>query len=88
MNINRRNFNASIGAMSLASALVGVGAPALAAKTLIYGNAGNINSASNKFAKKWLDLVTERTHGDLVFDIKAGTIGGGKDVSMELHLVQ
>ena len=80
MNINRRNFNSGLGAMSLASALVGVGAPTLAAQTLIYGNAGNINSASNKFAKKWLDLVTERTNGELVFDIKAGTIGGGKDV--------
>ncbi len=80
MNINRRNFNFGLGAMSLASALVGVGAPTLAAQTLIYGNAGNINSASNKFAKKWLDLVTERTNGELVFDIKAGTIGGGKDV--------
>jgi TRAP-type C4-dicarboxylate transport system substrate-binding protein len=80
MNINRRNFNSGLGAMSLASALVGVGAPTLAAQTLIYGNAGNINSASNKFAKKWLDLVAERTNGELVFDIKAGTIGGGKDV--------
>ena len=80
MNINRRNFNSGLGAMSLASALVGVGAPTLAAQTLIYGNAGNINSASNKFAKKWLDLVSERTNGELVFDIKAGTIGGGKDV--------
>ena len=80
MNINRRNFNSGLGAMSLTSALVGVGAPTLAAQTLIYGNAGNINSASNKFAKKWLDLVTERTNGELVFDIKAGTIGGGKDV--------
>ena len=80
MKINRRNFNSGLGAMSLASALVGVGAPTLAAQTLIYGNAGNINSASNKFAKKWLDLVTERTNGELVFDIKAGTIGGGKDV--------
>ena len=80
MNINRRNFNSGLGAISLASALVGVGAPTLAAQTLIYGNAGNINSASNKFAKKWLDLVSERTNGELVFDIKAGTIGGGKDV--------
>ncbi len=80
MTITRRNFNTGLGMMSLASALIGVGAPALAAKTLIYGNAGNINSASNKFAKKWLDLVSERTNGELAFDIKAGTIGGGKDV--------
>lgn len=80
MNINRRRFNQGVTGLSLSAALIGVGAPALAAKQLIYGNAGNIDSASNKFAKKWLDLVTERTGGELTFDIKAGTIGGGKDV--------
>ncbi len=80
MTITRRTFTKGLGGVSLAAALVGVGAPALAAKTLIYGNAGNIDSASNRFARKWLDLVSERTGGELVFDIKAGTIGGGKDV--------
>ena len=80
MTMNRRIFHKRAGGLTLATALMGVGAPAFAAKTLIYGNAGNIDSASNKFAKKWLDLVSERTGGDLVFDIKAGTIGGGKDV--------
>lgn len=80
MKLRRRTFNKGLAGIGLASALVGVGAPALAAKSLIYGNAGNIDSASNRFAKKWLDLVTERTGGELVFDIKAGTIGGGKEV--------
>ncbi|MGI9484287.1 MAG: TRAP transporter substrate-binding protein [Geminicoccaceae bacterium] len=80
MTMNRRTFHKRAGGLTLATALMGVGAPAFAAKTLIYGNAGNIDSASNKFAKKWLDLVSERTGGELVFDIKAGTIGGGKDV--------
>ena len=80
MAMNRRSFNKRAGGLTLATALIGVGAPALAAKTLIYGNAGNIDSASNKFAKKWLDLVSERTGGELAFDIKAGTIGGGKEV--------
>jgi TRAP-type C4-dicarboxylate transport system substrate-binding protein len=80
MAMNRRSFNKRAGELTLATALIGVGAPAFAAKTLIYGNAGNIDSASNKFAKKWLDVVSERTGGELVFDIKAGTIGGGKDV--------
>lgn len=80
MKLRRRTFNKGLAGLGLASALVGVGAPALAAKSLIYGNAGNIDSASNRFAKKWLDLVTERTGGELLFDIKAGTIGGGKDV--------
>ncbi len=80
MTMNRRDFNKRAGGLTLATALIGVGAPAFAAKTLIYGNAGNIDSASNTFAKKWLDLVSERTGGEFVFDIKAGTIGGGKDV--------
>ncbi len=78
MTISRRSFNIGLGTAALAGAFAG--GPALAAQTLIYGNAGNIDSASNKFAKKWLDLVTERTGGELTFDIKAGTIGGGKDV--------
>lgn len=80
MALTRRRFTQGAASLGLASALVGVGAPALAAKTLIYGNAGNIDSASNRFARKWLDLVSERTDGELKFDIKAGTIGGGKDV--------
>jgi len=80
MTINRRNFNQGLGGLGLAGLFAGAGSPAFAAQTLIYGNAGNIDSASNKFAKKWLDLVTERTGGELAFDIKAGTIGGGKDV--------
>ncbi|WP_299625603.1 TRAP transporter substrate-binding protein [Pelagibius sp.] len=80
MTLTRRTFNKGLGGLGLVTALAGVGAPALAARTLIYGNAGNIDSASNRFAKKWLDLVTERTGGELKFDIKAGTIGGGKDV--------
>ena len=78
--MERRNFNNGLGAVGLASLLTSVAGPALAAKMLIYGNAGNIDSASNKFAAKWLDLVKKRTNGELNFDIKAGTIGGGKDV--------
>ena len=78
---NRREFGQMLGGLGFAAATAaGFSSPAWAAQTLIYGNAGNIDSASNKFAKIWLDLVTERTNGDLVFDIKAGTIGGGKDV--------
>lgn len=80
MTLTRRSFAKGVGGIGLATALAGVGAPAFAARTLIYGNAGNIDSASNTFARKWLDLVSERTGGELQFDIKAGTIGGGKDV--------
>ena len=79
--LTRREFGQALGGLGFAAATAaGFASPAWAAKTLIYGNAGNADSASNQFAKKWLDLVTERTGGELVFDIKAGTIGGGKDV--------
>ena len=78
--MKRRTFNQGITSLGIAGLLSGVAGPSMAAKMLIYGNAGNIDSASNKFAKKWLDLVNKRTNGALAFDIKAGTIGGGKDV--------
>jgi len=80
MTISRRLFNQGLAATGAAGALAGMTGSAFAAKTLIYGNAGNINSASNQFAIKWLNLVKERTGGELEFDVKAGTIGGGKDV--------
>ena len=78
--MKRRTFNQGIGSLGLAGLISSVASPSMAARMLIYGNAGNIDSASNKFAKKWLDLVNKRTNGELAFDIKAGTIGGGKDV--------
>lgn len=81
VKMDRREFGHVLGGLGFAAASVaGFSFPAMAAQTMIYGNAGNIDSASNRFAKKWLSLVTERTGGELVFDIKAGTIGGGKDV--------
>lgn len=80
MKITRRTFGKGLAGLGAAAAFGSLASQAFGAKTLIYGNAGNIDSASNKFAKKWLDLVTERTGGELLFDIKAGTIGGGKDV--------
>jgi TRAP-type C4-dicarboxylate transport system substrate-binding protein len=80
MKISRRRFNHGLVGSAAAAALGGLATPSYAGKKLIYGNAGNIDSASNQFAIKWLDLVKQRTGGSLEFDIKAGTIGGGKDV--------
>ncbi len=80
MKATRRTFNKGLFAVTVSGAIGGSMVPASAAKTLIYGNAGNINSASNTFAKKWLDLVTERTGGELVFEVKAGTIGSEKEI--------
>lgn len=78
--ISRRRFNQGLAGTAAMAAFGGLATQANAGKKLIYGNAGNIDSASNQFAIKWLDLVKERTGGSLEFDIKAGTIGGGKDV--------
>ena len=80
MKLSRRLFNQGLVATGAAGALGGLAGSPLAATTLIYGNAGNMGSASNQFATKWLKLVSERTGGELEFDIKAGTIGGEKDI--------
>ena len=55
--MKRRTFNQGITSLGLAGLLSGVAGPSMAAKMLIYGNAGNIDSASNKFAKKLLSLI-------------------------------
>lgn len=80
MKLTRRHFNAGLAATAAAGTIVGSVGRALAARTLIYGNAGNANSNSNQFAAKWLAEVTKRTNGELKFDIKAGTLGGEKDI--------
>ncbi len=80
MKTTRRSFNKGLFAVTVSGAIGGGIVPAAAAKTLIYGNAGNITSASNTFAKKWLDLVSQRTGGELVFEVKAGTIGSEKEI--------
>ena len=50
--LNRREFGQMLGGLGFAAATTaGFSSPAWAAQTLIYGNAGNIDSASNKFAK-------------------------------------
>ena len=51
--MKRRAFNQGLTSLGLAGLMSGVAGPSMAAKMLIYGNAGNIDSASNKFAKKW-----------------------------------
>lgn len=80
MKITRRQFNTGLAATAAAGAMIGPMGSALAQKTLIYGNAGNANSNSNVFAAKWLAEVSKRTGGALNFDIKAGTLGGEKDI--------
>lgn len=80
MTLTRRDFGKSAAGVAALAALGGLPGSAHAARTLIYGNAGNALSVSNTFAKAWFDEVTKRTNGEIVVDIKAGTIGGEKDI--------
>ncbi|RMF39566.1 MAG: TRAP transporter substrate-binding protein [Alphaproteobacteria bacterium] len=77
MKLTRREFG--LGALATGG-IAGMPLGARAAQTLIYANAGNAKSSSNMFAAKWLKAVEERTGGELKFEIKAGTLGGEKDI--------
>lgn len=79
MRITRRSFTQAAGAAAAVGAL-GLPGAARAERKLVYGNAGNPQSSSNTFARKWLDAVTEKTKGELVFDVQAGTLGGEKQI--------
>lgn len=81
MALTRRRFGESALGMAAASAagLAGLRS-ARAARTLIYGNAGNAQSASNTFAASWAEEVAQRSDGEIVIEIKAGTLGGEKDI--------
>ena len=50
--------------------------PARAQTVLRYGNAGVASTLSNIFNKKLSDTVSEKTGGQLSFEIFAGTLGG------------
>ena len=80
MKLSRRQFGQGVAGAAALGAFGGLATPALAARTLIYGNSGNAQSSSNMFAAQWLAEVEKRTNGELKFDIKAGTIGGEKDI--------
>lgn len=59
---------------------------ALAATILRYGNAGGPQTGSNKFNLKLSEALSERTNGDLSFEIFAGTLGGEKDLIESMAL--
>ena len=83
MKLTRRSFTKAASAAAIAGASAGsFGFPsdALAARKLVYGNAGNPQSNSNTFAKKWFAAVEEKTGGEITVDIQAGTLGGEKAI--------
>jgi TRAP-type C4-dicarboxylate transport system substrate-binding protein len=78
--LTRRRFGqGALGAAALGASIASI-RRARAARTLIYGNSGNAESASNTFAASWAEEVATRSGGELMIDIKAGTLGGEKDI--------
>ncbi|KMK64917.1 TRAP transporter substrate-binding protein [Puniceibacterium sp. IMCC21224] len=59
---------------------------AMAATILRYGNAGGPQSLSNTFNGTLSDTLSERTGGELSFEIFAGTLGGEKDLIESMAL--
>ena len=51
-----------------------------------YGNAGGPQTLSNTFNAKLSELVSERTGGEVSFEIFAGTLGGEKDLIESMAL--
>lgn len=75
--------------MATAAAALAAGiAPraAMAATVLRYGNAGGPQSLSNTFNATLSDTLSERTNGELSFEIFAGTLGGEKDLIESMAL--
>ncbi|MEM7021777.1 MAG: TRAP transporter substrate-binding protein [Pseudomonadota bacterium] len=80
MQITRRRFGqGALGVAAVAGGLTTIGG-ARAERSLLYGNAGNAESASNTFAASWAEEVAARSGGETVIEIKAGTLGGEKDI--------
>lgn len=73
-NPTRRQFGIAAGALGAASMLP-FGA-ANAAVNLKYGNAGNIDTLSNRFNTKLAEELESRSGGELTMEIFAGTLGG------------
>lgn len=59
---------------------------ASAATILRYGNAGAPTTLSNTFNARLSDIVSEKTNGNLSFEIFAGTLGGEKQLIESMAL--
>lgn len=83
-NLNRRSLLGGAAALAGAAALPGA---ALAQQRILrYGNAGGPNTLSNTFNANLSDLISERTGGDLSFEIFAGSLGGEQQLIESMAL--
>ncbi|NBB84309.1 MAG: hypothetical protein GVY28_13005, partial [Alphaproteobacteria bacterium] len=73
-DLTRRQFGIGAGALG-AAGLLPIGG-ARAATNLKYGNAGNIDTLSNRFNSKLAEVLEQRSDGELTMEIFAGTLGG------------
>lgn len=83
-DLTRRQFG--IGASALGAAgLLPIGG-ARAATNLKYGNAGNIDTLSNRFNSKLAEVLEQRSDGELTMEIFAGTLGGEETLIQGMSL--
>lgn len=82
-NPTRRTVMGGAAAVAAASLLPG---RANAATVLRYGNAGAPTTLSNTFNAKLSEMVSEKTGGELSFEIFAGTLGGEKQLIESMAL--
>jgi TRAP-type C4-dicarboxylate transport system substrate-binding protein len=75
-----------LGAGAAAAATLAMPRGARAATMLRYGNAGGPQTVSNTFNAALSDMISEKTGGELSFEIFAGTLGGEKDLIESMAL--
>lgn len=75
-----------LGAGAAAAATVAMPRGARAATVLRYGNAGGPQTVSNTFNAALSEMISQKTGGELSFEIFAGTLGGEKDLIESMAL--
>jgi TRAP-type C4-dicarboxylate transport system substrate-binding protein len=83
-DLTRRQFGIGAGALG-AAGLLPIGG-ARAATNLKYGNAGNIDTLSNRFNSKLAEVLEQRSDGELTMEIFAGTLGGEETLIQGMSL--
>jgi TRAP-type C4-dicarboxylate transport system substrate-binding protein len=75
-----------LGAGAAATAIFAMPRATRAATMLRYGNAGGPQTVSNTFNAALSDMISQKTGGELSFEIFAGTLGGEKDLIESMAL--
>jgi TRAP-type C4-dicarboxylate transport system substrate-binding protein len=75
-----------LGTGAAAAALTALPKGARAQTILRYGNAGGPQTVSNTFNAALSEMISEKTGGELSFEIFAGTLGGEKDLIESMAL--